>query len=200
MSVDQLQRMVVRLPLTTALDFDDGVLIDVFHDWIRRQVDLGVMLFDVADYRHVPDGPGVMLVTHQVNFGVDHFQGWRGISAQRKQPQAGNLQQRIAGLVRTVAQFGALLEAEARLAGKLQVNASEFTWASNDRLRAANDEASAAVLTPVLTAVAQDLYGAGAQVVREDTGHAGDRLTLRVRAASAVTAADLAERAARHAA
>jgi hypothetical protein len=47
-----------------------GQLIPTFHDWIRRSKVEG-LLIDVSDYRHVPEGPGVMLVGHGCDYRVD---------------------------------------------------------------------------------------------------------------------------------
>ena len=43
--------------------------IPVFHRLIQRGLVEGLVI-DVADYRHVPDGPGVLLVGHDVDYGV----------------------------------------------------------------------------------------------------------------------------------
>ena len=43
----------------------------VFHQWIRDSV-CPEMLIDVADYRHVPAGPGVMLIGHEANYSLDN--------------------------------------------------------------------------------------------------------------------------------
>ena len=44
--------------------------IPVFHDWIQTQ-QLAELLIDVADYRHVPHGPGVVLVAHDAHYAMD---------------------------------------------------------------------------------------------------------------------------------
>ena len=43
--------------------------IPVFHRLIQRGLVEGLVI-DVADYRHVPDGPGVLLVGHDVDYGI----------------------------------------------------------------------------------------------------------------------------------
>ena len=50
---------------------DEETLIPVFHEWIRERKLPGVM-FDVVDYRHVPEGPGIMLITHEINYAMEH--------------------------------------------------------------------------------------------------------------------------------
>jgi len=44
----------------TSIDLADAI--PVFHRWIQEAV-LNELVIDVADYRHVPAGPGVMLST-----------------------------------------------------------------------------------------------------------------------------------------
>ena len=51
-----------------AIDLADAI--PVFHRWIQEQVS-EELLVDVADYRHVPDGPGVMLIAHEANYSLD---------------------------------------------------------------------------------------------------------------------------------
>ncbi len=42
------------------------------------------MLIDVADYKHVPDGPGVMLIGHDGDFSIDLAEGRPGPRYVRK--------------------------------------------------------------------------------------------------------------------
>ncbi|MCG8364404.1 MAG: hypothetical protein MJA27_13865, partial [Pseudanabaenales cyanobacterium] len=44
--------------------------INVFHSWIQDQK-LDDQLIDVADYSHVPEGPGVMLIGHNAFYSFD---------------------------------------------------------------------------------------------------------------------------------
>ena len=59
----QLQHVNVKLLLRNPEEVDLEPLIPVFHDWIRDQVGEGLLL-DIADYRHVDAGPGVVLIGH----------------------------------------------------------------------------------------------------------------------------------------
>lgn len=43
--------------------------IPVFHRWIQRQA-LPGLLIDVADYRHVAGGPGIVLIGHEGDYGI----------------------------------------------------------------------------------------------------------------------------------
>ena len=44
----------------------DQTFVPIFHEWIRDQALEGLVLFDVADYAHVPDSPGIVLVTYEI--------------------------------------------------------------------------------------------------------------------------------------
>lgn len=62
----------LRLTLSVAADpaGDLDPALGVFHRFIQRNLVEGHLL-DVADYRHVPDGPGVMLVGQDVDYGIN---------------------------------------------------------------------------------------------------------------------------------
>lgn len=64
------QRLAIRFPLRTRIE-DLEPAIRVFHRCIQRGW-LEGQLLDVADYRHVPTGPGVMLVGHDVDYSLSH--------------------------------------------------------------------------------------------------------------------------------
>lgn len=51
----------VRFPITKMDDISVSDVVNLFHDWIREE-DEDKVLLDVADYSHVPNGPGIILV------------------------------------------------------------------------------------------------------------------------------------------
>ena len=58
-------------------------VIGLFHRFIQEQ-SLPGLLLDVADYAHVPDGPGVVLIGHDVDYGIDLSGGEAGLLVVRK--------------------------------------------------------------------------------------------------------------------
>lgn len=72
------RRLSVTFPAVTAPASLDPV-IGVFHRFIQRGLVEGLVI-DVADYRHVPQGPGVLLVGHDVDYGLSD----RGLTVTRK--------------------------------------------------------------------------------------------------------------------
>src|SRR4029453_14807840 len=57
--------------------------IGVFHRFIQQAAVPG-LLIDVADYAHVPDGPGVILIGHDVDYGTALPGGHTGLLTTRK--------------------------------------------------------------------------------------------------------------------
>ena len=62
----QLQHLNVKIFAQEPASIDLAGAIPVFHRWIQENV-CEELLIDVADYRHVPAGPGVLLVGHEAN-------------------------------------------------------------------------------------------------------------------------------------
>ena len=57
--------------------------IPLFHRFIQQGA-LEGMLIDVADYAHVPGGPGVLLVGHDVDYAIDSNRGRASLLVTRK--------------------------------------------------------------------------------------------------------------------
>ena len=92
-------------------DVEDEAFIPVFHRWIREGVLPGKLLIDVADYRHVPSGPGVMLIGDTVHYSMDHEQGLGLLAAQRRD-EPGPLPEKLAVAVADALEVAAQLERE----------------------------------------------------------------------------------------
>ena len=57
--------------------------IGLFHRFIQEDA-LDGLLLDVADYGHVPAGPGVILIGHDVDYAIDLTHGRAGLLTTRK--------------------------------------------------------------------------------------------------------------------
>ena len=53
----------------------------MFHRWIREQA-IPELLIDVADYAHVPAGPGIMIIGHEAHYSVDNRENRLGAAVQ----------------------------------------------------------------------------------------------------------------------
>ena len=79
------QRITVKFPVAsdpeTAVDLEP--FIGLFHRFIQEE-SLPGLLLDVADYAHVPDGPGIVLIGHDVDYALDLQGGFAGFFTLRK--------------------------------------------------------------------------------------------------------------------
>ncbi len=174
-----IERFALKFFARPGAEIDDAIFIDIFHEWIRLRRLSGVLL-DVADYRHVPEGPGIMLITHEINFSMDYAGGRFGLFAQRKRGGGLTHQARLLDLVRATAEFGALLEADSRVAGRLSLEAGAFHYLSNDRLALPNSEAGFTAVQPDLVAAAGHVYADQTTTITRIENDPRDRLTILV--------------------
>jgi hypothetical protein len=146
-------KLVVKEPEETALES----LIPLFHNWIEKQ-ELEELLLDVADYRHVHAGPGVVLVGHQANYSVDHTDERWGVRYNRKAVVNGGNQDRLRQAMRAAATACHRLEAEPRLRGKIQFDGQQMEFFVNDRLLAPHSDSTAEALRPEFDAFLEKLF------------------------------------------
>jgi hypothetical protein len=93
--------------------------IPVFHSWIRDDV-LEELLIDVADYSHVPAGPGIMLIGDRANYSVEYGVEERfGLSYNHKNVDKSGYSAAIAFALRRAAGAALHLMADDRLQGRL---------------------------------------------------------------------------------
>ncbi len=98
----QLQHVNVKIYVDGDLNVDPARFIEVFHRWIREQA-TNELLIDVADYRHVPSGPGVLLVGFEADYGMDNTGGRYGLRYNRKAPLEGSNADRVRQALRSAA-------------------------------------------------------------------------------------------------
>ena len=135
MDAHKLQLKIFLTPETgRALDLDD--LIPVFHRWIKQHA-LPELTIDVANYEHVPKGPGVVLIGHGSDYFLDEGEGRRGLLHNRK--RAGMAPgERLSDLARRTLHAALLLEKDLALTGKVRFATDELLFRINDRLEAPN--------------------------------------------------------------
>jgi hypothetical protein len=134
-----LQHVNVKLLARDPERVDLEPLIPIFHSWIANKV-FEELLLDVADYRHVPAGPGVVLIGLQADYSVDNTGGRLGVRYNRKAAFDGDTQDCLRQATRAALVAFERFESEARLAGKLVFDGREIEIFVNDRLVAPNTE------------------------------------------------------------
>ncbi len=135
--------------------------IPVFHRWIQQDK-LEGMLVDVAEYTHVHQGPGVLLIAHEANYSVDETDGKRGfLYAQKRMPEK-KAEEHLKTSFRRALQAASWLEKEVEFNGELKFSTTNFHVSLNDRASAPPGSASQTELEKHLKPFLDSLYGAGA--------------------------------------
>lgn len=158
---------------------DAEKFVPVFHRWIRDDV-LDELVIDVADYTHVPEGPGVVLVGHGSDYYVDLAENRPGLLYSRKRdlPEGANL---IDDALRRALNAVRLLEEEAGLTPRPKFSTRELLIRIPDRLVVQNDDASFAQVRDELSAALGRVFPEQRfELSRE--GDARAPLTVRARA------------------
>ena len=133
--------------------------IPVFHQWIKQKR-FPELLIDVANYAHVPKGPGVGLVGHESEYFIDQGEGRAGLLYTRKRDGSAN-GDGLGRAFRRALHAAILLEREEAFAGTLRFGSNELQLCVADRLRAPSSPATFAALRPELDAFCSKLFGSG---------------------------------------
>lgn len=149
------QRVQLSLPVTAAPE-DLRPAIDVFHRFIQQGLVEGMVL-DVADYRHVPDGPGVMLVGHDVDYGISQ----EAFTVVRKRHGEDDLDTQVRDLLRMGLGFIEAVADDPRL--EVSVDTGTPTVTVLDR-RLGDPAAVGDAVHAVLAPLAAELFGDAADV------------------------------------
>jgi hypothetical protein len=164
-------------------------VIPVFHGWIQEHA-LEETLLDVADYRHVPAGPGVVLIGHEANYSLDNADGQLGVRYNRKAPLDGSVQNRLEQAVRSALHACRLLENDPRLQGKIRFHGRSLELSVNDRLLAPNTAATRRLLEPEIRAFCSRLF-AGKKYSLDYDGEPRRLFSVQIGAAQEFTAGEL---------
>jgi len=167
--------------------------VPVLHSWIQAKAVPDHLLIDVADYQHVHNGPGTVLVSQEANFYLDRGDGRLGLTYVRKAPLPGGLPDRLAAVFRAALEAVARLEGHPTLKGRLTFRTDEFVFGVRDRLLAPNTAETFAQVRPALEPFLGRLYG-GAAVLLEQRGSPQAMFEVRAKAAQPPDVAALLRR------
>lgn len=155
-----VQQLSVWLPADRPADaIDLEAFIPIFHAWIRDHRLGDQVLIDVADYRHVHDGPGVMLIGHDGVWSVGRAGGRLGLSYARKRDPIGDAAARLEEAFREALGAALALEGESALAGRLRFRTDEVQVRILSRLVATNTPEIFAAFEPTIRTFLNRLYG-----------------------------------------
>jgi rhodanese-related sulfurtransferase len=173
-------------------DADVEVFIPIFHRFIQQAAVEG-LLIDVADYRHVPNGPAVALIGHDVDYVIDFTGGRAGLLTVRKRIDGLSAGDALRETLRMGLGAVQAIEADGSSGFRFATDAVEVQVF--DRSAAQNNDADFEALCdearPVLAALFAD---AGLEIARAEAEDFRQPLGLHVTTPQAEPVATLAER------
>jgi hypothetical protein len=149
----------------------------VFNTWIQKHR-LDELLIDVADYLHVHNGPGLLLIGHEADYSLDNRAGRLGLLYNRKKPLEGSTQDKLAQAARAALTAALILQKE----NGLKFNGQEAQVIVNDRLLAPNNTKTFGAVEPDLKAFFNKLF-AGTEYTITNIAEPRERFTVNVKAA-----------------
>lgn len=155
----ELQKINVKFFAENSSAVPPETFIHVFNSWIQAAEGA---YYDVADYSHVPSGPGILLVAHEANISLDNSDNRLGLLYGRKQPLEGSNRERLRLVFNSALEYCRRMEKDPLLGGKLRFLGNEALFLINDRLIAPNNKETFQAVKPDLEDMARELYG-GAQ-------------------------------------
>ncbi|MGE3536132.1 MAG: hypothetical protein AB7N91_01700 [Candidatus Tectimicrobiota bacterium] len=170
----------VKIFLDETSEVEPAEYIPVFHRWIQEQR-LPELLIDVADYRHVHHGPGVVLVAHDGQYAMDAAEGRPGLLySRRRETHASRAalrggEDRLRSVLHDALTACQYLESDPVFAGRLRFRGDELLLWCNDRLVPDTEETYAALAQHVAACAARLYPGQAVEVTRRSdrTGRVG---------------------------
>jgi hypothetical protein len=153
-------KLAVKFFAESGADIPVEEFVPVFHRWIQGKLLVGHQLIDVANYAHVHQGPGTVLVSHEANLHADLGDGKPGLMYIRKQPGTGaSFRERLRSTFGFALKAASMLEQDPALAGKLSYRTRDPLFFINDRLHAPNTPETFEKVRSELDSFLQGLYG-----------------------------------------
>lgn len=169
--------------------------VPVFQSWIQQSRITDHLVIDVADYQHVHNGPGTLLITLEANFATDREAGRLGLLYMRKQaiPNTDTFAERLRIVLRSVIEAAQWLQEDPALAGKIKFRTNELQFRIYDRLLAPNTADTFAAVKPELENLIAEVYG-GAPLVMNFKPAEQPLFEVQIKAPGSPTLAQLLEK------
>ena len=155
----ELQHINVKLFVDGTLPVGLDRFVEVFHRWTAAQ-SLDELLIDVADYAHIPAGPGIVLIGHEADYALDQADNRWGILYNRKAAVSGTNGDRLQQALFAASHICALLESEFA-DESLKFDRHRLQVLVNDRGLAPNNVETLEACRPDLAAFADQVFGSG---------------------------------------
>ena len=195
-------RMKVKYFVEEPKAIDLSAFIPLFHGWIQEQPG-DDLLIDVADYKHVPQGPGILLMGHEADYALDMSNDRPGLMYIRKRQgiatqQPADLSARLQQMLRQVLEGCQSTESATHFETPIRFRTDEIELTFPDRLNTPNQAEQYALLQSEIQPIIESIYGdTPIQIEQANRDHRDDprrALTLRINASGAPNISTLLER------
>lgn len=157
------KRLGVKISLKNPPQIQPEGIVPIFQRWIQKHTVDGTLI-DVIDYKHVPEGPGVMLIADEGDYTYDLGDGQIGLQYIRKRALPDNLPDALRLTFRHAVRAARILETEAP--DDLVFDYSAVKISFFDRMHYRNEPAKFENLREYVTGILGDIFGAAVSVSR----------------------------------
>ena len=147
-----------KLSFENPADMTPHEFFRVFNTWIPQSPEVFV---DVSDYKHVVEGPLVLLAGHHVHYALDNTDKRHGFLYNQKFPLEGNNVEKIRGTLAEFLKACLRLEKDTSFKAVPRFNTQELEFIVNSRSLAPNTEETFAAIKGELSQVLDAVFGAG---------------------------------------
>ena len=135
-------------------------LITVFQRWITEGALEDELTIDVANYEHVPQGPGIALICDKAHYYFDVRENRWGLRYRGRREARATGAEAVADAFGRALWAASLLENDPQLEGRYRFRTDQVEFGIYDRLRAPSAEATLEAVRSDLEGVIEELYGA----------------------------------------
>ncbi len=160
------QKLTIKVFARQPIDPKEAV--EVFHRWIQQDAVPGVLIA-VADYSHIEDGPGVMLVGHEANYAIDRNGGQPGLVFTNRRGRLGETPRaRIFEALKSTLNACVLFAEEVGASVDELFDMGEIIFGIRDRLAAPNSPLTFNQVKGELTEIICAVYGGGFELAQRE--------------------------------
>lgn len=157
--ITDLQRIQIKILTNAPHGLKLDSFIEIFGRW-RAEKHHPAGWVDLADYAHVPRGPGIVLIGQRCNFSFDMADPAPGLLYFAKKGLAGSPSARVVAAIQSCLELSKRLIAEPEFPAGVELRTDAFELSFPDRLETPNTPATEEELRPAVRHALDALCGA----------------------------------------
>ena len=157
--ISNLQRIQIKIAADAPPGLSLDPFLEIFARW-RKETHPAEWV-DLADYAHLPRGPGIVLIGQRCNVSFDLADPGPGILYTARKGLTGTHAERLRAAFQWCLEFSKRLLAEPEFPKDVRLRTDSLEIRFNDRLETPHTPAAAAELRPAVEQALNVLFGAG---------------------------------------